>query len=174
MFVKGSHVCLAGTIIPVPATSSWERQNQILLNLTKTQQNSKRTLFPSRETPYTSPSEASYVILIVTISYKIHYLWTMLRCIITNFTYSCRRYQWERQPEFRHTVRDPDGATCCTRMAPTPHSWNHRHPNCEIKKQHDDVIKWKHFPHYWPFVRGIHRSPVNPHKGQWRGALMFS
>ena len=25
---------------------------------------------------------------------------------------------------------------------------------------HDDVIKWKHFPHYWPFIRGIHR---------WRG-----
>ena len=40
---------------------------------------------------------------------------------------------------------------------------------------HDDVIKWKHFPRYWPFVRGIHRSPVNsPHKGQWRRALMFS
>ena len=40
---------------------------------------------------------------------------------------------------------------------------------------HDDIIKWKHFPRYWPFVRGIHRSPVNsPHKGQWRGALMFS
>ena len=41
--------------------------------------------------------------------------------------------------------------------------------------QRDDVIKWKHFPRNWPFVRGIHRSPVNsPHKGQWRGALMFS
>ena len=26
---------------------------------------------------------------------------------------------------------------------------------------HDDVIKWKHFPRYWPFVRGIHRSPAN-------------
>ena len=40
---------------------------------------------------------------------------------------------------------------------------------------HDDVIKWKHFPRYWPFVREIHRSPVNfPHKGQWRGALMFT
>ena len=39
----------------------------------------------------------------------------------------------------------------------------------------DDVIKWEHFPRYWPFVRGIHRSPVNPpHKDQWRGALMFS
>ena len=23
---------------------------------------------------------------------------------------------------------------------------------------HHDVIKWKHFPPYWPFVRGIHRS----------------
>ena len=44
-----------------------------------------------------------------------------------------------------------------------------------ISGTHDDVIKWKHFLHYWPFVRGIHRFPVNsPHKGQWRGALMFS
>ena len=40
---------------------------------------------------------------------------------------------------------------------------------------HDDVIKWKYFPRYWPFVKEIHRSPVNfPHKGQWRGALMFT
>ena len=40
---------------------------------------------------------------------------------------------------------------------------------------HDDAIKWKHFPRYWPFLRGIHRSPVNsPHTGQWRGALVFS
>ena len=40
---------------------------------------------------------------------------------------------------------------------------------------HDNGIKGKHFPRYWPFVRGIHRSPVNsPHEGQWRGALMFS
>ena len=32
--------------------------------------------------------------------------------------------------------------------------------------------KWSR---YWPFVRGIHQSPVNsPHKGQWRGTLMFS
>ena len=38
---------------------------------------------------------------------------------------------------------------------------------------------WRHqmetFPRNWPFVRGIHRSPVNsPHKGQWRRALVFS
>ena len=39
---------------------------------------------------------------------------------------------------------------------------------------HGNVIKWKYFPRYWPFVRGIHRSPVNSaHKGQWRGTLMF-
>ena len=40
----------------------------------------------------------------------------------------------------------------------------------KIGIMHDDVIKLKHFPRYWPFV-----SPVNsPHKGQWRGPLMFS
>ena len=38
---------------------------------------------------------------------------------------------------------------------------------------------WRHqngnFPRYWPFVPGIHQSPVNsPHKGQWRGAFIFS
>ena len=39
----------------------------------------------------------------------------------------------------------------------------------------DDVIKWNYLPRYWPFVWGIHRSPVNsPHKGQRRGALVFS
>ena len=39
----------------------------------------------------------------------------------------------------------------------------------------DDVIKWKHFPRYLSFVRGIHRSPVeSPHKSQWRGVFMFS
>ena len=39
---------------------------------------------------------------------------------------------------------------------------------------HDDVIKKKHFPRYWPFVWGIHRSPVNsPHKGQWAELWCF-
>ena len=38
---------------------------------------------------------------------------------------------------------------------------------------------WRHqmetFSRYWPSVLVIHRSPVNsPHKGQWRGALVFS
>ena len=33
------------------------------------------------------------------------------------------------------------------------------------EQSYDDVIKWKHFPRCWSFVRGIHRSPVNsPHK----------
>ena len=55
-----------------------------------------------------------------------------------------------------------DGPWYCWPMIPMPIS-------------HDDVIKWKHFSRYWPFVQGIHRSPVNsPHKGQWRGALIFS
>ena len=43
-----------------------------------------------------------------------------------------------------------------------------------VNLSHDDVIKWKYFRRYWPFVREIHWSPVNSlHKGQWCGALMF-
>ena len=46
---------------------------------------------------------------------------------------------------------------------------------CLCMPRHDDVIKWKHFPSHWLFVRGIQRSPVSsPHKGQWRGDLAFS
>ena len=38
-----------------------------------------------------------------------------------------------------------------------------------MKPDHDDVIKWKHFPRYWSWL------PANsPYKGQWRGAWMFS
>ena len=37
------------------------------------------------------------------------------------------------------------------------------------------MMTLSNFPRYWPFMRGIHRSPVDcHHKGQWRGALMFS
>ena len=40
------------------------------------------------------------------------------------------------------------------------------------------ITWWRHkmetLPRYQPFVRGIHRLPMNsPHKGQWRRALMF-
>ena len=46
---------------------------------------------------------------------------------------------------------------------------------CLKYTHYDGVIKWKHFPCYWPFVRGIHRSPVDSlRKGQWRAALKLS
>ena len=69
------------------------------------------------------------------------------------------------------------------RFAPPRNTGNAERPPNEISSwrfikkaaQPDDVIKWKHFPRYWPFVRGIHRSPViSAHKGKGSGALMFS
>ena len=36
-------------------------------------------------------------------------------------------------------------------------SW---HGTRALFQYHDGVIIWKHFPRYWPFVWGIHRSPV--------------
>ena len=72
------------------------------------------------------------------------------------------------------------GTTHCHHMNRFAHDWHLACCQCtgtcsHVSPIHDDVIKWKHFPRYWPFVRGIHRYPVNSkHKGQWRGALMFS
>ena len=39
---------------------------------------------------------------------------------------------------------------------------------------HNDVIKWKHFPRYWPFVREFTGPGEFPTQSQWRGALMFT
>ena len=55
-------------------------------------------------------------------------------------------------------------------------------PYCTALLNHWCIIGgltwWRHqiyFPRYWPFVRGITRSPVNsPHKDQWHGALLSS
>ena len=38
----------------------------------------------------------------------------------------------------------------------------------------DDLITWKRFPYYWPFVRGIHQSVVDSHhKGVLLGFYIF-
>ena len=66
------------------------------------------------------------------------------------------------------------GLVACTSRNPIL-LWVRQFPFLDQSRTHDDVIKWKHFPRNWPFVGGIHRSRVNsPHKGQWRGALVFS
>ena len=53
--------------------------------------------------------------------------------------------------------------------------WKSQHKIKNIKGQHHLPHDDKHFRRYWPFVRGIPRSPVNsPHKGQRCGALMLS
>ena len=65
--------------------------------------------------------------------------------------------------------------TCLTLQIPVLHIYGIGLGNHSECWYHDDIIKWKHFPRYWPFVCGLHRSLENSaHKGQWRGTLMFS
>ena len=48
-------------------------------------------------------------------------------------------------------------------------------PGTQLWPCQHEFTWWRHQMETFSFVRGIHRSPVNsPHKGQWRGALMFS
>ena len=105
-------------------------------------------------------------------------VWIMLSASI--FYWSSLAFSWWKI-KFLMCV-DRSHSTAMYRMRVSSYSCRQNHADryadtrlwCYIT-YHDDVIKWKHFPRYWPFVRGIHWSPVNsPHKGQWRGALMFS
>ena len=83
--------------------------------------------------------------------------------------------EWWIPPNHSHTMVPSPWSwfNIATKDTDTTHTLMQYIP--KIIHTHDDVIKRKHFPRYWPFVRGIHRSPVDsPHKGQWRGALMFS
>ena len=51
----------------------------------------------------------------------------------------------------------------------------HLHSNTKSRSRWRHQMETLHFPCYWPFVRGIHRSAANSHHtGQWRGALVFS
>ena len=45
----------------------------------------------------------------------------------------------------------------CVINAPGVYYYTIRNINMRSHKylEHDDVIKWKHFPRNWPFVRGI-------------------
>ena len=90
---------------------------------------------------------------------------------VKSLTWSiCKTTRFDVTDSIRHSL------VPCTEKIPIDTYFIHF--TCQIHQFygiHDDVIKWKHFPRNWPFVREIHRSPVNfPHKGQWRGALMFS
>ena len=88
----------------------------------------------------------------------------------SRFTNSLWAHKWNLL-KMHVALNDPIRSQFCTYQDRWAHKiviWLY------IYVQHDDVIKWKHFPRHWPFVRGINRSLVNsPHKGQWHGALIF-
>ena len=76
-------------------------------------------------------------------------------------------------PLWRHSNDKWAGNRRCSEESGVILFWGWRR-NISGWLSHDGVIKRRHFPRYWPFVRGIHRWPVDsPHKGQWRGFLMF-
>ena len=48
-----------------------------------------------------------------------------------------------------------------TILQPQKNKAQHIRVHIVCMENHDGVIKWKHFPRYWPFVRWIHRPPVD-------------
>ena len=75
----------------------------------------------------------------------------------------CDALSWKRTPNqlsgqpfpiiFNHKGMGLDDIKCNTfrtLIGPCLHA-----TKMQMHQMHDDVIKWKHFPRYWPFARGI-------------------
>ena len=76
------------------------------------------------------------VLVSLAILYVYIYIWDNPNCIYIGDNPNCNKFgQFTIYCGFTSKVRFPLFTCYC---------------------QHDDVIKWKHFPHYWPFVWGIH------------------
>ena len=120
---------------------------------------------------------------------RVNYLWRIIRSqqnfYIYTYIYTFIYYLHFRPPFVRlgsvsqlpNTL--PDCTKSDTRACPVlPYLLNLTNYNVDsssLEWAHDDVIRWKYFLCNWPFVRGIHRWPVDfPHKDQWRRALEFS
>ena len=80
---------------------------------------------------------------------------------------------WRRPDD--ESLPEPMMVSLLTHICFTKPKWVNRQIHISEIMSHDDVIKCKHFPRYWPFLRGNDRSPVKAHQnGQWRGALVLS
>ena len=111
--------------------------------------------------------------------------WLLIDCNIANGKRQVRKWLWtvkDFKMDFLNNVghRMIEVLLCRARENSCHHNFERISTVVDFEREvdsistHDDVIKWKHFPCYWPFVGGIHRSPVNsPQKGQWHRALMF-
>ena len=122
---------------------------------------------------------ACWALFVVTLTNTLHYIHIWSICIknwlvwqVACLTGHLCSWEWYNADD--QCVRQTNSFLSTLSGQRERYNWSNicEHDFCRV---HHDVIKWKHFPRYWPFVREIHRSPMNSnHKGQWRGALIFS
>ena len=81
-------------------------------------------------------------------------------------------YQLSHHHHHHHQQQQHQHHIIIMSSSPSSFAWSlassHHPETCDLSKKsrgstrdHEDVIKWQHFPRYWPFVRGIHRLPLN-------------
>ena len=62
----------------------------------------------------------------------------------------------------------------CQAFVPINGAWRLHRSLIRSSPIHDDAMTGTHFPHYWSFVRGNHRSPVDFFtKGKWCDSFIF-
>ena len=86
---------------------------------------------------------------------------------LTSYAYYGHTSNWLMLDIYLSTLEVTSNKLCIAQIdAVVPKIWYPQ--GCISKKYRNngDIMAWNHFPHYWPFVRGIHQSPVaSPYKG---------
>ena len=91
----------------------------------------------------------------------------------TIFIYHEKSLWWRRRTPYLSVMKSPVPVPpiaqthvkfqSCASITSTYKKSNARRDQTTRIYMYDDVIKWKHFPRYWPFVRAIHRFRWIPH-----------
>ena len=115
-----------------------------------------------------SPSQVSYDVFIVGILNKIHCIIMASHCILLDWATA------QYAGEVGQVISKVDWIACLVKkLFMTSSGWNwpivqyarNRKLYRAWRYWHDDGMPRKQLPHYWPFVWGIHWSPVDsPHK----------
>ena len=114
-----------------------------------------------------------FTFVVLTALFKFPPMWKLVHTgpIISIFESNHRHYNWNLSPwrcsthkiisMIKMGLNNHTLECCLTRAA-----WEAACLTWQPVLHHYYSIKWKHFPRYWPFVRGIHGSSVDSrHKG---------
>ena len=140
--------------------------------------------------PYTGgfPSQRASNMVIFSLSWHHHdpplpwsdfRKWAPLVCLVGPMSSinSCNYWHWGRVGGVGGVLQlnsSGNNLICILSQKINTNSVDYRHWTTSNFLKHEDIVTWKHFLHYWPFMRRLHLSfMASVHEESIKQALMF-